>query len=180
MSGRPVLVALAVALLLPGPSAHASHEPVVDPNDVPGRLDVRSVEVEGIKPVDFAIRTFEGWRISRIYDVGYFLIYFDTFGDRRFDYYMLVRSKKSRMESSLWRDREERRDVLIDYSRVRHPALTVLTVRAPLGKMRFGDARVQYRWQVRTLYISGRCYQKLCIDRAPDGPGVIEPIVPPK
>ena len=180
MRRRSAGVALTVALLFAADIALASHQPVIDPDDTPGRLDVRRVLIEDLQPQQYEVRTYESWRISRIYDDGFFVIYFDTFGDERFDYYVLVRSMKTRLQSTLWRDRQKGNDRRIAYTRVRHPGPRLLRVNVPIGKMRFGPARIQYRWQVRTLFISGKCYERLCIDRAPNGRGMVEPIVPPQ
>ena len=178
MKKRILTIVLAASIMATGHIASAAHQDVPDPNDTPARFDISEVNVTGLRFPVYTIRTFSRWRIPDVFDLGFFVIYFDTIGTKRFDYYTLVRSNGMRLTATLWRDRVRRDDVKISNARVRHPTRKIVRVRALIGKMRFGESRVQYRWQVRSLFISGKCRAKLCIDVAPNGPPVAEPIVP--
>ena len=89
-------VALAVALPL---LASARHLDVQDPNDTRGLLDVRRVQVVGTDRPRFTVLTFGRWTTADIYDRGFLLVYLDTFGDERFDYYALLRSVGGSMKA---------------------------------------------------------------------------------
>ena len=142
---------------------------VRDANDTRGALDVRSVHrVGGDRPI-WRIVTRARWRARLVFDRGYLLVYVDTFGKRRADYYALLWSNGKRMRGTLVRDRRRgRRD------RTRGP-VTVwrrnrrsASVRIPLDRLFFPQGRPFYRWHVRTLMIKGRCPKSVCIDRGPD------------
>lgn len=166
------VVGVAVALPL---LAVANHVDVPDLNDTRGLLDVRRVEVSGSqRPIWHAI-TFANWTVARIWDKGFFLVRLDTFGDERYDYYALVRSNGDRMTGTLVRDRQSKSDFNVSKLTAWRPTRSSVKVRVPLSKMRIGRFRLEYVWQVQTLFSNKTCAQ-ICIDDVPDRRGVAEPI----
>jgi len=168
--------ALALPLL-----ATAGHETVQDGNDTKGLLDVRRVKVDYAKRPRWTIVTWRGWTPRRVWDRGYFLVQLDTFGSDRFDYYAFVRSNGRRMIGTLVRDRVSRPDRTVSSVRAFKPSRNKLRVRFPLTKMRIGDKRLSYRWNVQTIFSSNGC-PRSCFDFAPDQGAIQEPVpdrVPP-
>lgn len=167
------IVAVAAAIPL---FALAGHMDPRDPNDTRGPLDVRRVVAgRDLKRPRWKIVTFDPWRARQIFDRGYVLVFFDTFADKRYDYYALVRSVGPRLRGSLWRDRKVKSDVFKTALRVRRANRRSVTVRVPLGRMKFPETRVYYYWHVQTLMTNRRC-PNVCFDRAPDTDGVLEPL----
>jgi hypothetical protein len=170
-----VLVVLMVAGSLSTMFAKASHQNVKDGDDVKGMLDVRRVENFG-KPVNprWKILTIGGSTAKELWDHGFFLVYLDTFGDSRFDYYALVASKGSKMKGTLWRDPANKRDRKVGTFPVWRESMRSVTLRLPLSKVNTGGKkRLTYRWFVKTLFTSTNC-RKVCIDRAPNKNAVTE------
>jgi hypothetical protein len=173
---RLILLSLAVVLLM-GLPALASHEDVKDEEDVDGRLDIRRVEMEDGPPRDWFITTYKGHRADRIFDKGYFLVYFDVRKDERFDYYLLLRPTFDKIKGNLWRDYKEANDKIVGQSRVRHPSNKTIRASVPFRKMMIPENRLDYRWQARTIF-SGKTCRRICIDKAPDVGAVTELFVP--
>ncbi len=173
MRSRLIAAALALAVAVPV-LASARHLSVRDPNDTRGPLDVRRVEVVGLNRPRFQVFTFRRWTTGDIYDRGFVLVYFDTFGGERFDYYALVRSVGDEMKGTLFRDRARKSDVRVSWLRTFRTTKDSVSVRVPLRKMRFGRTRVHFVWSVQTLMSSGRC-RRVCFDRVPDRGGILEP-----
>lgn len=161
-----------------GAIAFARHVDVNDPNDVKGLLDVRRIEVQGVKRPRWKVITFATWGTEAVFDSGYFMVRLDTYGSPRFDYYALVRSNGSRLLASLWRDRAEKRDYKMTGVAVWRPSRTSMSVRVPLGKLKVGTRRAFYGWFVETLFTSDKC-PRVCIDRVPDQGRVDEPLPVP-
>lgn len=177
MKGRAalVLVVLMVAGSLSTMFARASHQAVDDGDDVKGMLDIRRVENFG-KPPDprWKIMTIGGSTAKELWDTGFFLVYLDTFGDSRFDYYALVASKGSKMTGTLWRDPANKRDRRVGTFPVWRAGKKSVTLRLSLDKLNTGGKkRFTYRWFVKTLFTSANC-RKVCIDRAPNRNAVTE------
>ena len=176
--GVSLALAVAVAAALIAPMfAGAHHKPVADPKDTRGKLDVRSVVVSGTKRrPTFRINTYPRWTARDVWDRGYLLVWLDTRAGSAFDYYVLIRSVANRLRAVLFRYRPNRRDVRIAGLRVRRPNRRSVTVRIPLGRVVFGEKRLQYGWQAQTLWMAGRCRRKVCFDFAPNRNPVMEPI----
>ena len=166
------LVGIAVALPL---LAVASHVDVRDPNDTRGVLDVQRVDVAGSNRPTWEVITFSGWTVARLWDKGYFLVRLDTFGTPRYDYYALVRSNGYGMKGTLVRDRQGKPDFNVSKLTAWHPTRSSIKVRVPLSKMRIGVERLEYFWQIETLFSNKSCVQ-ICIDDVPDAEGVAEPV----
>ena len=151
---------------------------VWDPNDTKGPLDVRSVhQVGGQRPI-WRIVTGPRWSARRMFDQGYLLVYVDTFGKKRADYYALVWSTGRRMRGTLVRDRiRPRGDRAAGSLGVWRRDRRSASVRIPLDRLFFQQGRAFYRWHVRTTTIKARCPRSVCIDRAP-GDGVVKQHLP--
>ena len=166
------LLGLAVALPL---LAVASHVEVRDPNDTRGILDVRRVDVSGTERPTWQVITFSDWTVARLWDKGYLLVRLDTFGSARYDYYALVRSNGRGLKGTLVRDRQGKPDFNMSKLTAWHPTRTSIKVRIPLSRMRVGERRLEYFWQIQTLFSNKSC-TRICIDDAPNDGGVAEPI----
>jgi hypothetical protein len=169
-----VLVVFVTAALLFTMFAQASHD-IKDRNDVEGKLDIRAVNT-------FGKTERPGWRIivssrntmTQLRDRWFFLVYLDTFGDTRSDYYLLVSSNGSKMLGKLWRDRASRPDRKLGKVPVWRSDKSSVTVRVPLGDMNMGGKEgLTYRWWVKTLFTSKNC-RRVYIDRAPNQTAVTE------
>jgi hypothetical protein len=148
---------------------------VDDPNDTPGVLDVKRVDFAGDKRPRFKTVTFATWTVDRIHDRGFVLIYVDTFGSERFDYYAMARSNGKQMVARLYRDRKKKRDLAISYLKAWRRSQRSVSVRLPLSKLRIPDSRAFYRWSVMTLFTGPSC-KKVCFDTAPNGDPVSQPV----
>jgi hypothetical protein len=137
---------------------------VRDPAEVRGPLDVRRVELRGQNAGRWLIKTYGGWTRKRIQDRGFFLVFLDTFGTRRFDFYALVRSNGEKLKGSLWRDRKKKPDYRVRFLRTSHPGRKIAGVRVGLAGLR--KRQSYYRWQVETLW-NGKACPGVCFDRAP-------------
>ena len=164
--------ALGAALLFPL-LASARHVAVVDPNDTRGVLDIRRVSIVDTAPAKWKITTFGRWNAVEIWDRGFSLVFVDTFGKPRADYYVIVNSEGDRLRGSLYRDRATGRDRRIRTVRVRHPRARVVNIVIPFSKLRRRDSGV-FRWYAQTMLSGERCAQ-LCIDRAPNSGSISEP-----
>ena len=167
-----VAVAAAVLAVLVPMLATAEHIAQRDPNDTKGLLDIKRAARAASGP-RWKVVTWREWGVARIWDRGNALVYVDSFGSRRADYYVLVRSDDNKLQASLYRDRSSGKDRPIRAVRVRHPGRKLITVTVPMGKLRRRDSRI-YRWYVVTLFSGTKCRQ-VCIDRAPDSGSVTEP-----
>lgn len=170
-----VLVVLLTAASLSTLLAKANHQNSKDRNDVKGMLDIRKVKTFGRnKNPSWTIIAFSGMTAKAMRDTGFFLVYLDTFGDSRFDYYALVSSKGSKMQGTLWRDPANKRDRRVGKLSVWRPDKRSVSLRVPLNKMNTGgNKRIVYRWFVKTLFTGNNC-RRVCIDRAPNNNSLIE------
>jgi hypothetical protein len=148
---------------------------VDDPNDTPGVLDVKRVDFAGNKRPRFKTVTFATWTVDRIHDRGFVLVYVDTFGSNRFDYYGMVRSNGKEMVARLYRDRKKKRDLAISHLNAWRRSKRSVSVRLPLSKLRIPESRTFYRWYVMTLFTGPSC-KKVCFDAIPNGDPVSQPV----
>jgi hypothetical protein len=155
--------------------AQASHKDIKDLNDVDGRLDIRAVNTFGkIQNPGWKIIVSSRNTMTQLRDHGFFLVYLDTFGDTRSDYYLLVSSNGSKMLGKLWRDRARRPDRKLGKVPVWRPDKSSVSVRVPLSDMNMGGKeRLEYRWWVKTLFTGKNC-RRVCFDRAPNRGAVTE------
>lgn len=176
MKRRLVSLMVGVMLVLALP-ALASHQDVSDDNDVDGRLDIRRVKMREGSPRKWIITTYKGYKAEDIFDKGYMLVYFDVRGDKRFDYYLLLRPVWDKIRGNLWKDYKEANDEMVGHSRVRKRSNRTITATVPFKKMKIPNSRVDYRWHARALFAGPNC-RRVCIDRAPDVGSVTDLLVP--
>ena len=152
----------------------ANHTDVTDPRDARGAYDVRRVTTWGAMRAGFKVSMWRRWTVRGIRDKSYLLVYLDTFGGERPDYYALVASNGHRLKGAVYRDtrRGDHRKFGI---RSWHPDGRSAALRIPLGRLRIGEGRLLYRWNVKTLNIGDVC-RRVCFDEAPDGAVVTEPL----
>lgn len=164
-----VLVVLVTAASMSTMFAKATHQNSKDGNDVKGRLDIRQVNTFGrVQNPDWKIITFARNTATELRDRGFFLVYLDTFGDSRFDYYALVSSNGSRVQGTLWRDPARKRDRKVRKLTVWRADNFSVSVRVPLSKLNTGGKnRLIYRWFVKSLFVGDNC-RRVCLDRAPN------------
>jgi hypothetical protein len=177
---KAVLTVVAVATLLVGAGWASAHAVTIgDPNDTTGPLDVRRVEKRYTARPLWRITTGPKWTAREIWDKGYFLVHFDTAGDSsHFERYALIRGTPNGMAASLWRDRQRRSDYRLGPVTVRRASQDSVSIRLSLTRLDISSSRTFYRWFVRSLYSSGRC-PRVCIDQAPDGRSIRDPLVAP-
>lgn len=173
-----VVAALLLALWAPGGwEAVAGHRVIRDANDTRGLMDVRQVANSGGRYPRFKMTMYRRWSNQAAWDRAFQLVWLDTFGSRRYDYYALVTSNGIRLNGMLFRDRKERPDRFIKRLTVTRPGPRSMKVRVPLPRLYFPGTALIYRWYAKTLFSSRRC-PAVCIDRVPDSGGVIEPKEP--
>lgn len=148
---------------------------VGDPNDTRGVLDIKKVTFDGRDRPRFTTVTFRTWTVDRIRDHGYVLVYFDSFGNRRFDFYAMARSNGNEMVGRLYRDRKKKKDIVVSRLDTWRRNKKSVTLRVPLAKLRIADSRSSYRWYVQTLFTGTRC-KRVCFDTAPNGDPVTQPL----
>ena len=167
------LAVLALTIALPL-LASARHADLQDRDDARGPLDIRRVEVAGTAATPrWMVTTYGAWSAKRIWDRGFVLVELDTFGSKRVDYYVLVRSTGSRLSGALFRDRASKPDRKITAVRVTRRNRRTVAASAPLRRMRRRSGGV-YSWFVLSLFNSRDCSQ-VCFDRAPERGAVTEP-----
>jgi hypothetical protein len=170
------LAALLAAFLTFGASASARHEPVSDPKDTRGRLDVSTVRLrhdEG--PPQWRVVTFARWSIAQIWDVGFFVVELDTTKNEGVDYRVVVRSDGRRLHGTLYRVRRDGTTRALASMAAGKAGSRAMAVRVPLAKLSIGANRSVYRWSVLTLFGGAGC-SRTCIDRVPDAGVVDQPL----
>jgi hypothetical protein len=168
-----VVVAIVIASLLVPVLVWAHHVDPRDPNDTPGPLDVRRVNVVRRSTPRFEIITWRGWTAKEIWDQGFGLVRLDTFGSSRFDYYALVRSTGTRLRGDLFRDRSRGSDRRLFALKTSKSSRRSFRVRIPLKRLRMPRSRAIYRWEVQTLFVGNRC-RRTCFDFVPNQGSVRE------
>jgi hypothetical protein len=161
-----------------GEASFAHHVVARDGNDTGGSLDVGNAKVRGRQPHKMFVSTRKGWTARKIFDRGYFLVYLDTFGNERFDYYILIRAERKRLKGSLWRDLRVKSDKFVSRTKVRKPRRRTVRTGLPFNEMKTRARRWSYRWLVRTLYTGPGACRNVCIDRVPNNRAVVEPFAP--
>ena len=181
---RLSLISISVVAILVLPlAAQASHLDLTDPNDASGPLDVQEVGVWGNSPPRWRVFTYNGWSNAQLWDTGYIVIYFDTYGPlrgkrSRYDYYALLSSNGRQMNGALFRDFKSRSDVRLGGLRTRKPGRRTVTVKiAVKRRMVIGDSRLVYKWYVKTVSNGTGCGH-VCMDRVPNDGAVVEPLNP--
>jgi hypothetical protein len=173
-----VVAAMAAGVIAAG-LALAGPVPVEDPNDVAGQLDVRAVSFDPeADPPRWDVVTSSSWASAEMWDRGFVLVYLDTTGNTRPDYYALIRSVGDDLEGSLWRDPRTGADRRLRTLDVSRGSDLHVTVRIPIERLRIGSSRTFYGWSIVTLYTGGAC-RATCIDRVPDDGAIRQPLGTP-
>lgn len=175
---RWLLVAAIAATAVTLPLVATAHQMTLrDGNDSRGALDIRLVKKSGVvKPV-WKVISGSRWTAKRVQDHGYVLVYADTFGNERSDYYALIGSDGLRLKGTLFRDRARKPDRKVSALDVWRRNRRSVSVRVPLRKMIVPERRDHFNWFVRTLMTSPKC-KPICFDRAPNRAAVEEPLKP--
>jgi hypothetical protein len=174
-AGGVLLLGALVIALSPFLLAAAEITTVRDENDARGPLDVRRVDrLYRERPV-FTLTSWAPWRVRRLEDRGYALVYLDTLGGRHFDYYALLRAGQRRMRATLWRDRVRQRDYKLKSLPVWRRNRRSASVRVPFAWVKTSKQRRFFFWYVQTLVASGKC-PRVCLDRAPNRGAIKEPM----
>jgi hypothetical protein len=164
--------AVAAVLLVPLP-AEAHRAQVADKNDTPGLLDIRRITSYGKRRPRVKVTTYKGWTAARMWDHGDVLVYLDTFSNKRFDYYVLVRSDGHKMMGKLYRDRKVKKDYIVGRTDAWKTEKRSVTVRIPLRKTNWPKSRAFYRWYALSMFTGPKC-RRVCFDRAPQQKAVKE------
>jgi uncharacterized repeat protein (TIGR01451 family) len=142
-----------------------------DGNDARGVLDVRRVRTGGgAGGAVWTVVTRAAWRVDRLWDDGFVLVFLDTAGSADPEFYALARAVGTGMRGELFRQREGI-DQRIAGIRVRHSSPTTVRIRVPLRSLDVPVGRPFYRWSVLTILASGPC-PRVCFDRVP-GSGML-------
>jgi hypothetical protein len=153
-----------------GVGLRAATTQVNDPNDTDGLLDVEMVRVvrEPGEYPRWSVRTFAVWTLPDVWDRGYVSIEFDTRFGPDPDFYVLIRSLGTRLEGTLFRYRPAKpNDLVVSRVKVGRGRQDAVTVRVPLGKLVYGNARTEFGWWVLTTFTGDRCPAS-CFDRVPN------------
>jgi hypothetical protein len=154
--------------------AGAEQDTHKDPNDTRGRLDVKRVEVAGAKRVRYKVFTFRRWKPAEVRDRGFVVVFFDTLGNSRFDYYVFARSNGNQMKGSLWRDRSRKKDYKVASLKTWRPSAQSVAIRVSIGQMKWPESRDFYSWRVQTLFSGGEC-RSVCFDVVPNNGRIAVP-----
>ncbi len=169
---KAALLVLAVAALSPL-VAGARHVDVTDGNDTKGRFDIRRVEMGSGPPYKWRTKMWNRWTLKQAWDAGFVLLYLDTFGGERADYYALIRSTGRKVRAVLYRDRERKDDYPVRRLSASRPSRKGVSVTVPFGDLRRRRSRI-FGWRVQTLWTGNKC-RRVCFDRAPNRVDVTEP-----
>lgn len=140
-----------------------------DRDDARGKLDIREVRLahEGRPPM-WTVVTFSKWGNFEMWDRGYVEVLLDTRRTEDADYYLLVRTNRSRVEASLWRLYHFGPDTYLGPAAVKRLSLRSVSVQVKLSRLEFGEHRDFYRWWIHTVVTSPVC-PRTCHDVAPNG-----------
>ncbi len=172
-AAAPLVAALAVIALMAA-IAGAHHTDRQDPNETPGKLDVKQVRfAHRSGPPQWHIVTVGRWGTGEIWDTGYLLVMIDTAAGAPAEHYILVRSTGSSLVGSLWRARNVGADTYLGTVPVTRPSRRSALVQVGLFRLTFGEDRSFYRWWVETLFTGSTC-RRSCQDRVPNRNAVLQ------
>ncbi len=178
----PIALTIAVGTALLMATLAIASAPAVQVNDgrdVRGRLDVERVSLDpGTDTPEWTIHTFASLRPSQLWDRGFVVVFLDTMGTPRSDYYALIRSSGSSLDGSLWRDRRTGRDWKLGSLAVTRGSGDQVAVRIPLGRIQVGASRPSFGWWVVTMYTGDTC-RRTCIDHVPDQGAISQDLATP-
>jgi hypothetical protein len=172
----PALAVVVAAITLGGPNAAANHTSQTDPDDSPGRFDLREVRLDHNPVPRWTFVTFAGWRIDDVWDAGYLVVRLDTKGDEGVDHVVIVRSDGRRLLATLYRIRADGSQVALEALDAGKAGPRGATVRVALHKLDIGRSRIAYHWSAVSSYTGTSC-PHTCFDAVPDE-GMIEQLLP--
>jgi hypothetical protein len=145
-----------------------------DPDDARGKLDIREVRLaHDTRTPRWTVVTFSKWGNRRMWDRGYVEVLLDTRRTELAEYYLLVRTNRSKVEGSLWRLHRFGPDTHLGAVEVGRLSLRSVSVQVGLWRLNFGEHRDFYRWWVHTVVTSEAC-PRTCHDVAPNRNPVIQ------
>jgi hypothetical protein len=169
-------VAALVASLAAVLPASAHHADPTDPNDTPGKLDVRAVELDhDARPPVWRIETFAPWTVHEMWDRGFFVVMLDTKGDADLDHLAIVRSDGRKLVGVLYAVRQDGTQKPIGSLSAAKDGSRGMTIAVPLRRLSIGAARQSYFWSVLVTYTGNVC-QATCFDAVPDVGMVEQPL----
>lgn len=149
---------------------------LLDPNDTPGRLDVRAVRsLPDVGPPGWRIVTFARWSPKKIWDRGYLLVELDMRGDEGAEHLVVVRSDGRDLVADLFRVRRDGTQVRIGAARTGKDGPRQAWVTVALHRLAVGRGRTSYSWAVLTSW-TGRTCPRTCLDRVPETGMVVQPL----
>ena len=176
---RSLIICLALTIGLTGSAAGADERRILDPDDDPGKLDLRWVshghQVIGGGPdqIEHGIGMWDRWR-TRVLRRNTIEIWFNIDPDPRFDRRLTLFENEHRnlvglMETYRGRD--------LGYAYVRRPDRRSVSVSLPVELFAKRRPLNGYRWYVVTYFHRsgpGACGEPsdvsvTCVDRVPDG-----------
>ncbi|HET9673002.1 MAG TPA: hypothetical protein VFQ40_09175 [Actinomycetota bacterium] len=165
--GAP-FVAAALTVVAMALVAGAHDTDLTDPDDARGKLDIRKVRLaHEDHPPMWTVVTFSRWGNFEMWDRGYVEVLLDTRHTEEAEYYLLVRTDRSKLEGSLWRLHPFGPDTYLGTVGVKRLSLRSVSVQVALRRLEFGERRDSYRWWIHTVVTSEVC-PRTCHDRAPN------------
>jgi hypothetical protein len=174
---KTVLIGVIVVFASLLSPASGNHDIVSDPNDTSGRADIRKIRMVNDRPRKWVFRTWRNWQINDFFERGWFVLYLDTFGGGRFDYFVFVRATRRDLAGAVWRDFKKKDDRKVAGAGTKKIGKAHMRVSVPFRKMRIGGARLKFRWFGRSIWSGPHCRQ-LCLDRAPNRKVISELFIP--
>ena len=170
---RFMATALMVLVAMP-PETMADDIRLIDPDDTPGLLDIRTVEhfhpqASERRAFVHVVRTYEPWKTRILKQTQTsIVIYFDTRGDEEEERYVVIEvaTKQVAPKPGLYaqlRDVEGDKNVPAGFVRVRRPDR--YSVRIAIPRRRLGRGVSQYGWWIDTAFSNER-YAR-CFARGP-------------
>jgi hypothetical protein len=156
-------------------AAAAETRTITDGNDVPGRLDIRSV-TQGMhrRSVVHTISTYGTWtgRLLRFQESRFLFIDFDTKAGPRADRIAVVFFYRGKLRAAVLSGRGRFRG----WATASRPGSRSVTVR--ISRRLLGNP-LGYRWIAASEYTSSTVCPRGCLDRAPNRGTVLHDITPP-
>lgn len=170
-----LLMALAFAALAMPATARRSE--ATDPNDTDGRLDLRTVALDGsAKPPRWTATTFGRWTVEQIWDKGFMIVELDTRRDEAVDHLLVVRSDGEELVGHLYKIRADGTQVEVATIDAEKDGSRSMSFSLALHKLAIGSSRTAYYWAAMSSFVGGEC-PRTCLDRVPDV-GMVEELLP--
>jgi RTX calcium-binding nonapeptide repeat (4 copies) len=146
-----------------------------DPNDASGFLDVKQVRSSAGDPTpNWEIVTWPRWNLKQMWDRGYLIVFADTRGSVKPDYFVLAHSTGNDLRGSLYRETPNGGEVRLGPVFAGKSGPRSLTIRMPFDQV--ARDRPFFRWSVQTLFTGKKCHI-VCFDRTPPAPGLPQAVL---